>query len=60
MDVVIVKATYDRKARLKLSEEIIDERVVSENFDIQVIEILLDGMLKKNIIDKPSFNAKIA
>ena len=60
MDVVIVRATYDRKARLKLSEEIIDERVLGENFDIQVIEILLDGMLKKNIINKPSFNVKIA
>ncbi|MBU3075618.1 hypothetical protein [Clostridium estertheticum] len=50
VELSIVKVIYIRRLRQKLSEEIVDERVVSENFYIQVIGMLLDGMLKKNII----------
>lgn len=50
MDTVIIKVTYDRKSRIKLSEEVIGRKTISDNFDIQLIDSLIKSLIDSRVI----------
>ncbi|WP_315080553.1 hypothetical protein [uncultured Clostridium sp.] len=50
MDVVIVKVTYDRKSKTKLSEELAEKKSVTDAFDMQFISILIKSLVDARVI----------
>lgn len=52
MNATIVKVTYDRKTKIKISEEVVKGKPISDNFYRQVCNVLIKGLIDEKIVCK--------